>query len=96
MARQEPPEDVEAKAAALNIQGYELPPEEPEVFEVRADCRDAVQMFVRVVSQPREGPIGTVNLEWLFRLYEVKNPRQMLDDLRVMESAWLQAMEEAA
>jgi hypothetical protein len=31
-------------------------------------------------------------LEWLFRLYEVKEPRALLEDLQVMEGAALAMM----
>jgi hypothetical protein len=40
------------------------------------------------------GPIGLDYgaLEWLFRLYEVTEPRSLLEDLQIMEGAALTAM----
>lgn len=84
---------MEAKAAALNIQGYDPPPKPEEDYQVRSDCWEAVQMFLRLVVVPSDGPIGPVDLPWLFRVYEVAEPRQMLEDLRVMERGWLAAGE---
>lgn len=87
---------MQAKAAALNIQGYHPPaPQAEEEYQVRGDCWEAAHMFFRLVCVPENGPIGSVDLQWMFRLYEVSEPRQMLEDLRIMERAWLQAEQEA-
>lgn len=88
--------DMAAKAAALNIQGYVPPKVEEQDYRIRSDCWAAVEMFTRILNQPQNGPIGAVSLEWLFRLYEVKEPRQMMEDLRIMEHAWLDEIEKAA
>lgn len=69
----------------------------PEDFEVWPENWDAVVMFLRISTQWRTsmgGPIGLDYgaLEWLFRLYEVKEPRSLLEDLQVMEGAALTAM----
>lgn len=86
-----------AKAAALNIEGYTPPAaEEEKDYEVRADCSAAVQMFIRMISAPSDGPVGPASAEWMFRLYEVQEPRQMLEDLRVMELAWLEECRKGA
>lgn len=78
--------------------GLELP-EQPasDDFEVWPENWDAVVMFLRISTQWRTsmgGPIGLDYgaLEWLFRLYEVKEPRSLLEDLQVMEGAALTAM----
>ena len=51
-------------------------------------------MFARIVGQPEGGPVGVLSLEWLFQVYDVQEPRQMLEDLRIMEQAWLEAVEQ--
>jgi hypothetical protein len=40
------------------------------------------------------GPIGLdyLAVKWLFRLYSVKEPASLLEDLQVMEAAALSAM----
>ena len=62
---------------------------------------EAVQMFVRASTQWRTtmaGPVGLDYgaLEWLFRLYEVKDPKALLEDVQVMEGAALKAMSREA
>lgn len=47
-------------------------------------------MFMRMIASPADGPVGAVSVEWLFRLYEVTEPRRMLEDLRILEHAWLE------
>lgn len=69
----------------------------PKDFEVWPENWAAVEMFLRISTQWRTsmaGPIGLDYgaLEWLFRLYEVKEPRSLLEDLQVMEGAALTAM----
>lgn len=78
--------------------GLDLP-EEPSStdFEVWPENWEALEMFLRISTQWRTsmgGPIGLDYgaLEWLFRLYEVKEPRSLLEDLQVMEGAALTAM----
>ena len=66
-------------------------------FEVWPENWNAVLMFLRISTQWRTsmgGPIGLDYgaLEWLFRLYEVTEPRSLLEDLQVMEGAALTAM----
>ena len=78
--------------------GLDLPEQaSSEDFEVWPENWDAVLMFLRISTQWRTsmgGPIGLDYgaLEWLFRLYEVKEPRSLLEDLQVMEGAALTAM----
>ena len=66
-------------------------------FEIWPENWDAVLMFLRISTQWRTsmgGPIGLDYgaLEWLFRLYEVTEPRSLLEDLQIMEGAALTAM----
>jgi hypothetical protein len=56
-------------------------------------------MFMRLQTQWRvgmNGPLGLdyVAAEWLFRLYAVKEPASLLEDLQVMEAAVLTAIAE--
>jgi len=49
-------------------------------------------MFLRVQTQWRTTMSGVIGLDyaalqWLFRLYEVEEPRSLLEDLQVMEAA---------
>lgn len=51
-------------------------------------------MFLRLQTQWRHGSRGPTGLDlnvagWLFSLYQVQNPRQMLEDLQIMETAYL-------
>jgi len=68
--------------------------EEPKDFEVYPENWDAVEMFVRCQTQWRTATSGVIGLdyaavEWVFRLYEVKDQRTVLEDLQVMEAAAL-------
>ena len=69
----------------------ELPPED---FEVLEENWPAVEMFLRVQTQWRTTMNGLLGLDygavaWLLRLYEVEDPRALLEDLQVMEAAAL-------
>jgi hypothetical protein len=49
-------------------------------------------MFCRCMTQWRAATSGVIGLDyvavqWLFRLYEVANPLELLEDLQVMEGA---------
>jgi len=51
-----------------------------------------VQMFLRVQTQWRTTMSGVIGLDyaavqWLFKLYDVEEPRALLEDLQVMEAA---------
>ena len=85
-------DDTADDAAAF---GLALPkPERPADvdFEVLPDNLPIVQMFLRLQTQWRTAMSGFVGLdygvaEWLFRLYEVEDPRSLLEGLQVMEAA---------
>lgn len=52
---------------------------------------------MRVQTQWRTSMSGAVGLDysvlpWFFRMYEVKDPRSLLEDLQVMEATVLAAM----
>jgi len=49
-------------------------------------------MFLRVQTQWRTTMSGVIGLDyaavqWLFKLYDVEEPRALLEDLQVMEAA---------
>ena len=73
--------------------GLALPePEAPKDFEVWPDNWPAVEMFLRCQTQWRTTASGVCGLdysavEWLFRLYEVRDQPAVLEDLQVMEAA---------
>ena len=53
-------------------------------------------MFLRLETQWRIGMNGRSGLDyvaarWLFSLYQIKKPSEMLEDLQVMETAVLEA-----
>ena len=84
-----------ADAAAF---GIALPmPDGPEDFEVWPENWPAVEMFLRCQTQWRTSMNGVVGIDygalaWLFRLYEVEDPRSLLEDLQVMEGAVMQIL----
>jgi hypothetical protein len=84
-------DETEADAATLGIVMPEQPPEDFEVFE---ENWPAVEMFLRLQTQWRTTMSGLLGLDygavaWLLRLYEVEDPRALLEDLQVMEAAAL-------
>ncbi len=84
-------DETDADAAALGIVMPEQPPEDFEVFE---ENWPVVEMFLRLQTQWRTTMNGLLGLDygavaWLLRLYEVKDPRALLEDLQVMEAAAL-------
>ena len=78
--------------------GVSLPkPEVQKDFEVWQENWPAVEMFLRCQTQWRPTMAGVCGLdytavEWLFRLYEVKNQPAVLEDLQIMEAAGLKIL----
>jgi hypothetical protein len=71
-----------------------MPEQPPEDFEVFEENWPAVEMFLRLQTQWRTTMSGLLGLDygavaWLLRLYEVEDPRALLEDLQVMEAAAL-------
>lgn len=69
-----------------------LPEVKEEHFEVWEENWPAVEMFLRCQTQWRTTMSGVCGLDytavqWLFKLYEVKDPPAVLEDLQIMESA---------
>ena len=70
---------------------------EPKDFEVLPENWAAVQLFLRCQTQWRTTSAGVCGLDysavqWVFRLYEVENPRELLEDLQVMEAAAIEIL----
>jgi len=68
-----------------------------EDFEVIPAAWPAVVMFLRLQTQWRVGATGIVGLDynavrWVFELYEVKEPRKMLDDLQTIEATVVETL----
>ena len=68
-----------------------------EDFEVIPSAWPAVVMFLRVQTQWRVGSAGIVGLDynavrWVFELYEVKEPRQLLNDLQTIEATVVETL----
>ena len=69
-----------------------LPETKEQHFEVWEENWPAVEMFLRCQTQWRTTMSGVCGLDytavqWLFRLYEVKDPPAVLEDLQNMEAA---------
>lgn len=82
-------DDSQADAAAFGIALPEQPAEDCEVWE---ENWAAVEMFLRVQTQWRTTMNGVLGLDygavaWLLKLYEVGDPRALLEDLQIMEAA---------
>jgi hypothetical protein len=58
---------------------------------VIADAWPVVELFLRVQTQWRAGSSGIVGLDygavrWVMDLYQIDDPRMMLEDLQVIEA----------
>lgn len=56
-----------------------------------------IEMFLRVQTQWRTTMSGVLGLDygavaWLLKLYEVEDPRALLEDLQIMEAAAMMAL----
>jgi hypothetical protein len=75
-------------------------PEQPSLdYEVWEENWPAVEMFLRCQTQWRTTMNGVLGLDygavaWILRLYEVEDPRALLEDLQVMEAAALMLINE--
>lgn len=68
-----------------------------EDFEVIPAAWPAVCMFLRVQTQWRISTGAIVGLDysavrWVFELYEVKEPRSLLDDLQTIEATVIETL----
>ena len=74
-------------------------PEQPRTddFEVWEENWPVLEMFLRCQTQWRTTMAGVLGLDyvavaWLLKLYEVEDPRALLEDLQVMEAAAMMAL----
>ena len=70
--------------------GLTVPEQSSGDFAIYPENVDAVAMFCRMGTQWRIGMNGRVGLDlnllpWLLSLYPADDPRQLLEDLQVME-----------
>ncbi|QDP47271.1 MAG: hypothetical protein Unbinned4294contig1002_43 [Prokaryotic dsDNA virus sp.] len=68
-------------------------------FEVVPSAWPAVLLFLTLQTQWRVGSAGIVGLDynavrWVFELYEVAEPRKMLDDLQIIEATVVETLNE--
>lgn len=82
---------MQKDAAAL---GVILEQSNADHFEIFPENWDVIVMWSRISTQWRMSMVGAVGLDysvlqWLFRLYDVQKPREMLEDLQIMEAAVL-------
>lgn len=68
-----------------------------EDFEVISAAWPAVCMFLRVQTQWRISAGAIVGLDysavrWVFEMYEAKEPRQLLDDLQIIEATVVETL----
>ena len=78
----------------MQVPETELPSEHFEVWE---ENWPAVEMFLRCQTQWRTSMNGVVGLDygalaWVFKMYAVEDPRELLEDLQVMEVAVLSVL----
>lgn len=80
--------------------GLILPEPEPLVIDMHPDAEEAILMWFRICTQWRTTNGARVGLDYgvllgaegLFSLYQVADPRGLLEDLQVMEQAALEAL----
>lgn len=70
------------------------------LFEVWEDNLEAVTMFMRLQTQWTVVNTTFIGLnyqsiDFLFRIYQVQNPSEMMDDLRAMEVAALSVLNQS-
>ena len=104
MSRTPPADDPEKLAAAADGMGIAIPSEwidepadAPQAFLVWPENWDVVMMFWRLRRRWKFGPRGPVGIdaraiEWLFSLCSVADPLAALDDLDIMQDAYLEKL----
>lgn len=88
-------DDTDSDAAAFGITIEK--PVLKDTFSVWPENWPTIIMWSRIQTQWRTGAAGAIGLDytilpWFIKLYEVEEPKTMLEDLQVMESAALTAM----
>ena len=95
----------DAKAFGLSLPPPSIEPEDDgSTYEVWDENWDTVMMFLRMQTQWSTTMAGYMGLKYeillgpggLFALYNVANPREMLEDLQIMEAAALSELAKEA
>lgn len=76
----------------MGIELPKLPPAPDEDFGILPENWPVVEMFLRVQTQWRTTMSGVIGMDyaalaWVFKLYEVDDPRSLLEGLQIMEAA---------
>ncbi len=79
--------------------GIAMPKKKDESYEVWEDNWEIVVMFLRLQTQWNTTMGGFIGvkyevLEWLCRLYSIKEPRSMFEGIQVMEAEALKHLNE--
>ena len=75
---------------------------DPEAFEVWEENWPAIEMFLRIQTQWVFAGMGSIvglnyqSLEFLFRIYEVKNPVELLEEIQEIERGVLDVLKREA
>lgn len=85
----------------MGLEVPDLPPPSEENFVVWESNWEVVQMFLRLQTQWRTNMSGVTGLdytaaEWLFKLYSVEEPRELLEGLQVMEAAAMSKLNQSS
>lgn len=69
----------------------------PKDYEVWPENWPALEMWWRIQTQWRTSVSGVIGLDysvlpWIFRMYQVEDPRALLEDLQAMEGTVLALM----
>ena len=85
----------------MGLELPDLPPPPEENFFVWQTNWEIVQMFLRLQTQWRTNMSGVTGLdytaaEWLFKLYAVEEPRELLEGLQVMEAAAMSKLNQSS
>jgi|TARA_B100000965_G_scaffold228883_2_gene191643 hypothetical protein len=87
-------------AIALGVKNFPEP-EPEESFEVYEENWESVLLFSKVMTQWRTTMGGVIGLdyavcEWVFRMYEVKDPKSVFEDFQLMERTALDILNKDA
>jgi hypothetical protein len=97
------PDKAEEDSAAFGVvivnSGEPEDPEDADLCEVWPENAEALEWWFRLQTQWRVGMSGAVGMEYgvwmnLFDLYEVKDRRQLFEDLQLMEFTVLDKLAE--
>ncbi len=92
-------DQTDSDLEAFGIVSQETEQSEQEIFEVWPENQDAVTMFVACSTQWRVGPGGMTGLDYnvlfrLFEVYDIKNQRETIEAVQVMENTALKMIVE--